>query len=118
MRDPYGRRMRQLSDIMEYDLVIQHINGTENTLADALSRFGFQENPAGRQSTPTSQCQSPRPNVSDTAQITSFKNVQLGADPSPNCWSEIDIKDLQGKDKDISQVLIDYRGLKKYRAAV
>jgi hypothetical protein len=41
MKDPYGRRGRLLSDIEEYDFTIQHIKGTENTLADALSRFGY-----------------------------------------------------------------------------
>ena len=36
-----------------------HIDGTESTIADAWSRFGFQENP--------------------------IRNVQFGVDPSSNC---------------------------------
>ena len=41
MKDPYGRRGRLLADIQEYNFRVQHIRGTDNSLADALSRIGF-----------------------------------------------------------------------------
>lgn len=90
--------------IMEYDFILQHIDGTENTLPDALSRFGFQESSADNQFTSKSQCQPAEVNATDTTQTVPISNAQFVPDPSPQCWSESDIKELQGKDKDVSQV--------------
>ena len=55
MKDPYGRRGRLLTDIEEYDFIIQHIDGTENTLADALSHFGFDKHEEKMSSTKPAQ---------------------------------------------------------------
>ena len=41
MKDPYGRRGRLLADIQEYNFTVQHVRGTGNSLADALSRIGY-----------------------------------------------------------------------------
>ena len=41
MKDPYGRRGRLLADIQEYNFTVQHVRGTDNSLADALSRIRY-----------------------------------------------------------------------------
>ena len=43
MKDPHGRRARLLADLAEFDgMTIRSIKGAENSVADALSRIGFQ----------------------------------------------------------------------------
>lgn len=50
MKDPFGRRGRLLSDIAEFSFDIEHIEGKENVLADALSRLGFDKSIEDRSS--------------------------------------------------------------------
>ena len=75
MKDPYGRRGRLLCDIAEYDFKIQHIDGSVNLLADALSRFGHDKLPENSvpmlaPSTPVEVRDSP----------TSVNNIQMPLD--------------------------------------
>ena len=43
MKDPFGRRARLLAYLAEFDgMTIRPIKGAENSIADALSRIGFQ----------------------------------------------------------------------------
>ena len=122
MKDPYGRRGRLLSDIEEYDFTIQHIKGTENTLADALSRFGYEkvDNKITSNSLSTQDiaCQTenipPKEREQQVAtathvhmgqQGTTVHNIQ-GVNESAGQEKELtlDIKTLQKEDKEISQV--------------
>ena len=41
MKDPYGCRGRLLADIQEYNFMVQHVRGTNNSLAYAFSRIGY-----------------------------------------------------------------------------
>ena len=40
-RDPWSRRARWLAKLQLYDFSIQYVEGTQNCVADALSRLGF-----------------------------------------------------------------------------
>ena len=44
-RDPWGRRARWLAELQLYDFSIQYVEGTQNCVADALSRLGFAKEP-------------------------------------------------------------------------
>ena len=44
-RDLWGRRARWLAELQLYDFSIQYVEGTQNCVADALSRLGFAKEP-------------------------------------------------------------------------
>ena len=44
-RDSWGRHARWLAELQLYDFSIQYIEGTQNCVADALSRLGFAKEP-------------------------------------------------------------------------
>ena len=44
-RDPWGRRARWLAELQPYDFSIQYVEGSQNCVADALSRLGFAKEP-------------------------------------------------------------------------
>ena len=39
-KDPWGRRARWLEDLQQYHFTLEHVKGTQNPFADALSRTG------------------------------------------------------------------------------
>ena len=77
----------------------------QRTLLHALSCFGLGKSSDRNPATATSEAQISSRDTDNNKQTSLFRNVQLDANHNTIQVSAIDIKDHQGKDEDISQVL-------------
>ena len=97
MKDPYGRRDRLLVDIQEYNFTVQHVRGTDNSLADALSRIGYGNDEKTDKDFADKECQT------DQAVTASVRMVE---DTGKSGEQTMDLKTWQQADRDTSKVMM------------
>ena len=97
MKDPYGRRGRLLADIQEYNFTVQHVRGTDNSLADALSRIGYGKDKKTDKDFADKECQT------DQAVAAPIRMVE---DAGKSGEQTMDLKTWQQTDRDTSKVMM------------